>query len=269
MRSRGWIGALVVPVTLAALALAGAGAGVSAPRAAQSTLAVCLVRGEHVSPVRRLVPHTSALARASLAALVRGPSPAERRSGYTTAIPSGTVLRSVTLAHGVLTVDLSGRFQAGGGSLSMLLRTAQVVFTATQFPSVQRVAFLLDGRHVKAIGGEGVLVDPPVGRTSFEQQAPPILVEQPLPGDTLRAPLLVRGSANVFEAQLVVDVRTGRGSLLAHRTVHATAGTGTRGSFGVRIALSGVHGHLVVVAYAHSAKNGAPIHVVRVPVTVR
>lgn len=236
--------------------------------AGSSSLVVYLSRGEKVSPVRRLVPHTTALARAALVALLRGPTVAERRSGYTSMIPSRTVLRDLALAHGLLTVDLSSRFQAGGGSLSMQMRVAQVVFTATQFPSVHRVAFRLDGRPVEAIGGEGVMVKPPVGRAAFEAQTPPILVERPLPGDTIRGPLIVRGSANVFEAQLAVDVRTPAGKLLAHRNVHASAGTGTRGRFSVRITLPARTGKVVVVAYSRSAKNGSPINTVRVLVNV-
>ena len=189
--------------------------------------------------------------------------------GYTTTIPSGTALRSVALAHGLLTVDLSRRFQAGGGSLSMQLRVAQVVYTATQFSSVKRVAFRLDGHPVEAIGGEGVIVKPPVGRAAFEAQAPPILVEQPLPGDTVDRPLGVSGSANVFEAQLVVEVRSPSGKLLVQRHVRASAGTGSRGRFSVRLPLAAsTAGKAVILAYTHSAKNGAHINTVRVPVTM-
>jgi hypothetical protein len=113
------------------------------------------------------------------------------------------------------------------------------------------------------------MVEPPVGRATFEGQAPPILVEQPLPGETVKGPLLVRGSANVFEAQLFVDLRTSSGKVLVHRSVHSSAGSGTRGSFSVRIPLTGVTGKAVVVAYTRSAKNGAPINIVSVPVTRR
>jgi Sporulation and spore germination/Immunoglobulin-like domain of bacterial spore germination len=263
---------ILVVLSLAAGAAAlvvGAAAGRSQSRAAKSSLVAYLVRGEKVSPVRRLVPQTRGLARASLAALLRGPTSAERRLGYRTMIPSRTGLRDLSLADGLLTVDLSSRFQAGGGSLSMQLRVAQVVFTATQLASVQRVAFRLDGRPVKAIGGEGVMVDPPVGRTAFEAQAPAILVEQPLPGDTPTTPLEVRGSANVFEAQLAVDVKTTTGKLLTHRNLRASAGTGTRGRFSVRLPLRGTTGKVVVVAYSRSAKNGARINIVRVPITLR
>lgn len=261
MRARYAVGLLAA--TLSVLA----GGGVSHAAPARPGVAVYLVRHERVAPVRRVVPRTLAPARASLAALLRGPSAAERRSGYTSAIPGGTPLRGVTLAHGTLTVDLGGRFQAGGGSESMLLRVAQVVHTATQFPSVGRVAFRLDGRPVAAIGGEGVIVSPPVGRSAFAGQAPAILVERPLPGDRVSTPLSVGGTARVFEAQFSLDVETAAGKLLVHREVEASAGTGGRGSFHVTIPLRASVQRLVVVAYDRSPRNGARVHVVRVPVT--
>jgi germination protein M len=228
-------------------------------------LTVYLVRGERVAPVRRVVPRTPAVARAALAALLEGPTAQERKAGYLSCVPAGTTLHGVSVSGRVATVDFSRHFQAGGGSQSMLLRVAQVVHTATQFPTVERVAFRIDGRPVAAIGGEGVIVSPPVGRAAFEGQAPAILVEQPLPGDRVGTTLVVRGTANVFEARLVVDVRAPDGRLLARHNVSASAGTGTRGTFRVRISIPAGK-RLIVVAYSRSPKDGAPINVVRVPV---
>jgi germination protein M len=231
-----------------------------------TSVVVYLVRSEHVSPVRRVVGPTPAVARAALAALMRGPTRAERRAGYSSAVPAGTGLRGIVLSGGIATLDLTRRFESGGGSLSMLLRVAQVVYTATQFPAVRGVAFRLDGRPVRAVGGEGVVVSPSVGRGQFEGQAPMILVERPLPGDAVGSTVRVSGTANVFEAQLVVDVRAAGGALLARRLVTATAGAGTRGSFDVSIRLPHGSRARTVVAYARSPKDGRPIAVVRIPV---
>jgi hypothetical protein len=242
------------------------GARVSPSR---SAIAVYLVRGEHVAPVRRVVPHTAAPARASLAALLAGTTAAERRQGYTSEIPSATRLHGVSLSHGVLTVDLSRRFEAGGGSESMLLRLAQVVHTATRFPTVDRVAFRLDGKSVAAIGGEGVVVRPPVDRSSFEAEAPPILIEQPLPGDRVSSPLRIHGTANVPEAQFSLEVATASGKLLVHRSVTAGTGDGVRGSFSLVVPLRTTTERLVLTAYDRSPKNGARIGVVRIPMTLR
>ena len=260
--------AAVALVALVALARSDAAPGWASRGAQDSSFAIYLVRGERVSPVRRVRAHGPAPARVALAALLRGLTAVERRQGYSSAIPAGTTLRGVSLAGRVLTVDLNHGFESGGGSVSMLLRVAQVVHTATQFAGVERVAFRLDGRPVAAIGGEGVIVSPPVGRKAFEAQVPPILVEQPLPGDRVSAPLVVRGTANVFEAQFLIDVQTASGRLLARRTVHASGGSGSRGTFAVRIALTTRTRNLVVVAYDRSAKDGSRTDLVRVPVTL-
>lgn len=257
-------------VVVALVALVGTSSVlVSAARVStHASYAIYMVRDERVSPVRRVAAQTAAPARAALGALLRGPTAAERRQGYSSAIPVRTGLRGVSLAGGVLTVDLGHQFESGGGSLSMLLRVAQVVHTATQFATVDRVAFRLDGRPVAAIGGEGVIVSPPVGRADFEAQTPPILIERPLPGDQVSTPLVVTGTANVFEAQFFVDVETASGTLLARRMVHASAGTGNRGRFAVRVPLTTRARSVVVVAYDRSPRDGSRIDLVRVPVTL-
>jgi hypothetical protein len=56
--------------------------------------------------------------------------------------------------------------------------------------------------------------------------------------------------------------------VLAHRPVLARAGTGTRGSFAVRITLRSAPKNIVVVAYDRSPRDGARIDLVRVPVTL-
>jgi spore germination protein GerM len=49
----------------------------------------------------------------------------------------------------------------------MQLRVAQIVYTLTEFPIIERVRFRIDGAPVAAIGGEGVVVQPPVAREDF------------------------------------------------------------------------------------------------------
>lgn len=232
---------------------------------ATSSVAVYLLRDGKVSPVRRSVESTPAVARAALTELLDGPTARERADGLSSAIPSGTTLRDISLADGVATVDLSGRFDDGGGSASMLGRVAQVVATLTRFPTVERVAFRIDGKPVEAIGGKGVVVDPPVGRGAIEEQTPQILVESPLPGDSVRSPIRLRGTANVFEATVSIDVRDANGKLLQQTFTTATSGTGTRGTFDTELELPDREGTVTVVAYESSAEDGRPLHVVELP----
>lgn len=265
---------------LTALLAAGCDSGGSSPAAtdtqlttttttestpATSSVAVYFLRDGKVSPVRRTIEATPAVARAALTELLEGPTDEEAASGLSSAIPVGTTLRDVSLADGVATVDLDGTFDDGGGSASMLGRVAQVVATLTRFPTIERVAFRIDGTPVEAIGGEGVVVAPPLGRPAIEEQTPQILVESPLPGETVRSPIRLRGTANVFEATVSIDVRDANGKLLKRTFTTATSGTGTRGTFDTELALDGHEGQVTVVAYESSAEDGSPLHVVELP----
>ena len=234
-------------------------------RPVTSSVAVYLLRDGKVSPVRRTIESTPAVARAALTELLKGPTADERADRLSSAIPSETALRDISLSGGVATVDLDGTFDDGGGSASMLGRVAQIVATLTRFPTIERVAFRIDGAPVEAVGGEGVVVDPPVGRRAIEEQTPQILVESPLPGDTVRSPIRLRGTANVFEATVSIDVRGANGKLLKRTFTTATSGTGTRGTFDTEVALPDRTGPVTVVAYESSAEDGRPLHVVELP----
>ncbi|MBN0042752.1 GerMN domain-containing protein [Streptomyces actuosus] len=231
--------------------------------------AVYFLHGEYVSPAPRTVaaPGTAA---GAVRALLAGPNGYERAHGRGTAIPSGTALRSLVIRDRVATVDLSGRYDDGGGSLSLRERLAQVVFTVTRFPSVDRVRFALDGTPVEHFGGEGIVLDRPVGRADFEDVAPAVLVDSPLLGDTVGSPLRVRGSADTFEAVFRLKVTDVTGRTAADVQVRATSGTGTRGTFDVTFPCKPRRsGPGLLTAYFDSPADGRPVTVDTVPLTVR
>jgi hypothetical protein len=236
-------------------------------RATRTQLSVAyLLEGEHVTPVARRVPHTRGVAAAAIRALLRGPTAAERRAGLTSAVPAGTRLLGLTIRDGVATIDLPRRFASGGGSQSMRARVAQVVFTLTRFATVQRVAFRLDGRAVTSIGGEGVIVSPPVARADFEDLSPVILVESPLREQRVRSPLVVEGTSNTFEARLHVDLLGPDGARLTGRALNASSGTGTRGTFRTTLRFLAPEGaQLTLRAYERSATDNSIINVTSVP----
>jgi len=228
-----------------------------------------MLRGGRVAAARRLVPKVEAIGAETVRQLLEGPTKTEQEFGLTTAIPTGTKFHGLDIADGVATVDLSGAFESGGGSLSMTARVAQVVYTLTQFPSVQRVAFRLDGEPVTEIGGEGILVDG-VDRADFEEVTPTILVESPAPGETVSSPVRISGTANTNEASFVVRLLLhAAGQRAFERVVTASSGTGTRGTFDVKVPYRvSASGPGTLVAFEVSAEDGSPQNVVEIPVRV-
>lgn len=230
-----------------------------------STVGVYLLHDERVQPVARTA-HGAGVAAEAVRGLLAGPTATERAAGLSTAVPAGTRLLDLAVSNGLATVDLSGEFASGGGSLSMTARVAQVVFTLTRFPTVQRVSFRVDGRDVSALGGEGVDVSD-VTRADYESRSPAVLVEQPLWAAPVTSPLRVTGTADVFEAVFFLELRDSADHVLVTQRVMATSGTGTRGTFAATLSFSApTAGPGTLVAFTRSPKDGARHDEVRVPV---
>lgn len=158
----------------AAATLAGAGPAVAksatGTRPVQRTVQVSVyfVQGERLAAVPRTVA-IPGLLQGVLLELLAEPNAKERRSGLATAVPAGTRLRGVTIFDGLVTVDLSRRFESGGGSLSMTARLAQLTRALTQFSQVRGVLLRLDGRPARVFGGEGLILDHPLTRADFRE----------------------------------------------------------------------------------------------------
>lgn len=77
--------------------------------------------------------------------LLAGPTAAERRRGLTSAVPPSTPLRSLTVSHRLVTIDLGGRFAAGRDEAALDTRVGQLVRTMRSIPGVRGVRLLIDG----------------------------------------------------------------------------------------------------------------------------
>lgn len=197
------------------------------------TYEVFFVQDEHLLPVLRTHPATLHVGRACLRSLLRGPTVDEVSAGISTAIPEGTELLGLSIDDGIATVDLSGEYASGGGTQSVTLRLAQMVWTITQWDSVNGVELLLDGEEVELFSGEGLILPHPMRRHHFASVAPlpPIVVETPAPGDRLTSPVTVSGNALVFEGLLFIRVLNERGVAIARTHTTAEFGMEKRGAF--------------------------------------
>ncbi|MGH2756060.1 MAG: Gmad2 immunoglobulin-like domain-containing protein [Actinomycetota bacterium] len=218
---------------------------------------------------RREVPETPAVGRAALETLLQGPSDLESEVEVQTVIPAGTELLDLTVADGVATVDLSGEYASGGGSASMFARLAQVVYTLTQFGTVDGVLFELDGERVETFSSEGIGLDGPQMRRDYRDQVPAIVVEEPRVGEEVTSPLTVSGNANTFEATVEMRLVGPSGKELAHTFTTATCGTGCRGDYSVEVEFDVSRPtDAVLEVYESSAEDGSPTHVERIPITL-
>ena len=206
---------------------------------------------------------------AAIEALLAGPTSAEAAAGMVTLIPAGTELLSVTVTGREVRVDLTGVFASGGGSMSVLGRLAQMVFTLTQFEGIDTARFSLDGEPITEITGEGVGVDG-VTRATFTDMAPLVLLEHPYHDETVAQPIRIAGRSNTFEATVYYEVLGADGVKLLEGYVMATAGTGEWGTFDARLAdlPPGTKGPLQVRVFDRSAENGEPVSAAEVRINL-
>ena len=144
--------------------VSGAPTTTAPPEAAGTTeVSVWLVRNELLEEVRRTVPRVPRIGAEAVKALLAGPTAAESRNGFSTAVPKETRFLDLVIdGTGIAKVDLSRDFESGGGSLGLTLRLAQVTCTVTQFSSVRGVRFALAGELVSVFSGNGIVLDKPV-----------------------------------------------------------------------------------------------------------
>ena len=196
-------------------------------------------------------------------------------------IPPGTEVLDLTITDGIATIDLSEEFAAPGGSLEEQARLAQVVFTLTQFPTVDGVNLEIEGEPVTTYGSHGLVLDGPQDRSNFEDLSPAIIVHTPRPGDEVPGRFRVAGTANTFEANVSYRLFDDSGKEVHYRAFDAdgrpaergyttaTSGSGTRGTFEFMIQPDAPAGtSLVLEVLEFSAEDGSPQNVVRIPIRV-
>jgi hypothetical protein len=225
------------------------------------TFDVWLTRGGKLFVTERTEPFTPAVGQLSLDSLIEGPAAHERDAQVTTALPGGVESDISALANGIATVDLSGEFFQGELSI-VRQREAQVVYTLTQYDTIDKVKFTSPS--------EGV--DPGTkswARADFEDLLPAILVESPLIGEQVANPVIISGTANVFEATVSIRILNRNGNEVARTFTTATCGTGCRGDYSVSVSYDvGSEQPGTIEVFESSAADGSMINVQSIPVTL-
>jgi spore germination protein GerM len=80
-----------------------------------------------------------------------------KKKHYYSCIPSDARLLRAKVSGQTLVLDFSRHFIINsGGTQQIRLKAAQIVYTATQFPGINKVMFKINGKKLKDWGGEGV-----------------------------------------------------------------------------------------------------------------
>jgi len=105
----------------------------------------------------------------ALESLLSQPTEAERNAGLTTALSSTTELRGVAgPENGLVTIDLSSDVDVVSPDI-VRLALAQLVYTATAVPRVERVLFQVDGQAREVPTGEGQSTAEPLSPLDYRQ----------------------------------------------------------------------------------------------------
>jgi Immunoglobulin-like domain of bacterial spore germination/Sporulation and spore germination len=158
--------------------------------------------------------------------LLEGPTSPDVEAGVETAIHEDVKLLSVEVVDGVARVEVSGEFLrpvGPDGAEYRNLAIAQLVFQATQVEGVDQATILVDGKTIEE----------PASRDDFADLAPPIVVNEPRIGSEHESPLLLSGTANVFEATVSYKLEIpGDGETVSVKSfTTASCGSGCRGEF--------------------------------------
>jgi spore germination protein GerM len=119
--------------------------------------------------VIRSIPASDSPLHDTLDSLLKGPTGQELNLGMLSMIPTEAKLRGVTVKDDTAYLDFSESFRFNpSGMDAMSAQLQQVVYAATEFPSVKKVQILIEGKTVRYLGPEGIRIDRPLTRDSFQ-----------------------------------------------------------------------------------------------------
>lgn len=193
---------------------------------------------------------TQAVARETMELLVET-SP--RDPGLFTVIPEDTQVLGVSLKDGDLTVDVD--FPGHGPNVGAGFEGAlydQIVHTGAQFPTVDRVRVLEEGKTPRT--GHAVELDKP--RAPREEAVAPVVIMQPAHDEHVAGgDVTVAGTANVYEATVMLRLVDPDGQTTEKTFATATCGTGCRGTWKHTFSAA-TPGEWTVIAAASDPSDG-------------
>ena len=98
----------------------------------------------------------------ALNTLAKGLSSSEEKRGLISAMPEEMTFRGVVVRNGIAEIDCSQTFMENAQGDILTGRLNQIFLTATQFPGVSGIMVKINGKPVKSLGGDGLMVSWPM-----------------------------------------------------------------------------------------------------------
>lgn len=184
------------------------------PPDAAPTFRIWLLRDGKLSTGELRTTAEPDVARASLEALIAGPTPVEEDLNLQTGVSTAVRILSYEQQGDTLIVGFNRVFETA----QTRPQVAQVVWTLTQFAGIARVQFLIDG---EPNGATGV---PPISRADVTDVLPPVLLDTPTPPAVLDATAVLAGSV-APGAEVGWRLENGFGATIASGRADRTAPT--------------------------------------------
>lgn len=214
------------------------------------------------------VPKTEGVANAALKELISG---TVSNQGAYRVLPANTKVLGIKIENGIATVDFSKDvLKANVGSAAEARGIESIVNTLTEFPTIQKVQFTVEGSSESAKswwGHVGLYKQPFIRDLSYVFE-PAIWVNSPEAGQKISSSFTFRGNARVFEATVSYRLKDSAGNILAQGSTMASAGAPGRGDFSKTITFapkSATSGQLEV--FEESMKDGSDMNKVIIPVS--
>ncbi|KAF1084243.1 Immunoglobulin-like domain of bacterial spore germination [Sporotomaculum syntrophicum] len=207
------------------------------------------------------IPHTKQVANAAMQVLIK-----DKKS----ILPPGTKILGININNGLATVDFSEEvLNANLGSSGEALGIQSIVNTLTGLPNIEKVSFQVNGRtdgRAQDWWGHVGLYNQPFTKDYSKVYKPAIWVTHPSPHQVVGVPLLVKGSALVYEGTVNARLLDSNGKILAE-TYTTTSGAPVRGDFAMSIKFDPPSsGEGVLEVFDYSPKDGSPQDIVSIPV---
>ena len=185
-------------------------------------------------------------------------------------LPADTKILGIKVEQGLATVDFSPEvLKANVGSSGEALGIASMVNTLTEFPTIQKVSFTVDGQVEKGIDwwGHVGLYQQPFKRDLSNVFEPAIWVTAPIKDQIITSPVKISGNARVFEATVSYRIKDDNGNMLAQGFATAKEGAPGRGDFTGELAFKPAGpGKGQIEVFEVSMKDGSDRNKVIIPV---